>query len=90
MPQIPKDQQTKMTNATTAIDDIFTRSIIGGSKFTVEQAAAEAAKEWERGSGPEIQAWYTEWWNKEKDNVLIWEDFYEIYQQQQADFAKLQ
>ncbi|MEJ8302781.1 hypothetical protein [Saccharibacillus sacchari] len=59
MPQRPKDLQVKMTNVTTAIDDMFTRPIIGGSKFTAELASAEAAKESERGDGPEIQAWYT-------------------------------
>ncbi|MDO3412466.1 extracellular solute-binding protein [Saccharibacillus sp. CPCC 101409] len=88
MPQLPKDLQTKMTNVTTAINDTYTRSIIGGSKFTVDQAAAEAEQQWQQGGGPEIEAWYKDWWSQEKDNVLVWDDFYEIYRQQQADFAK--
>ncbi|MNP70862.1 hypothetical protein D3C76_1671560 [compost metagenome] len=88
MPQLPKELQVKLTNVTTAINDIFTRSIIGGSKYTVEQAATEAQQKWEQGGGPEIEAWYKDWWGKEKDNVLVWDDFYEIYEQQQADFEK--
>lgn len=88
MPQLPKELQVKLTNVTTAINDIFTRSIIGGSKYTVEQAAAEAQQKWEQGGGPEIEAWYKDWWSKEKDNVLVWDDFYEIYEQQQSDFKK--
>ncbi|MEY8743929.1 hypothetical protein AB9M62_31695 [Bacillales bacterium AN1005] len=88
MPQLPKELQVKLNNVTTTINDIYTRSIIGGSKYTVEQAATEAQQKWEQGGGPEIEAWYKDWWSKEKDNVLVWEDFYEIYEQQQADFEK--
>jgi len=35
------------------------------------------------------EAWYQEWWSKEKDNVLTWNGVYEIYQQQQAAKAAL-
>lgn len=84
MPQLPKELQLKFTNVTTAINDIYTRAIIGGDKFTIEQAQADVEKQWADGGGSEIEAWYKEWWSKEKDNVLIWEDFYDIYEQQQA------
>ncbi|MEK5164222.1 extracellular solute-binding protein [Paenibacillus sp. FSL R5-0527] len=86
MPQLPKELQVKFTNVTTAIDDIFTRAIISGSNYTIEQADMDAQKEWEKGGGPEIERWYKEWWSKEKDNVLIWSDFYDIYKQQQAAY----
>lgn len=86
MPQLPKELQLKFTNVTTAIDDIFTRAIISGSSYTIEQADMDAQKEWEKGGGPEIESWYKEWWSKEKDNVLIWSDFYDIYKQQQAAY----
>ncbi|ASA24877.1 extracellular solute-binding protein [Paenibacillus donghaensis] len=86
MPQLPKELQVKFTNVTTAVDDIYTRAIIGGSNYTVEQAVVDAEKQWETGGGPEIVSWYEEWWSKEKDNVLIWSDFYDIYEQQQAAF----
>lgn len=86
MPQLPKELQVKFTNVTTAIDDIFTRAIISGSSYTIEQADMDAQKEWEKGGGPEIERWYKEWWSKEKDNVLIWSDFYDIYKQQQAAY----
>lgn len=86
MPQLPKELQVKYTNVTTAIDDIFTRAIISGSSYTIEQADMDAQKEWEKGGGPEIESWYEEWWSKEKDNVLIWSDFYDIYKQQQAAY----
>lgn len=41
MPQLPKDLQTKMSNLSTQINDLFTKSIIGGSKYTVEQTMTE-------------------------------------------------
>ncbi|MEK4058807.1 MULTISPECIES: extracellular solute-binding protein [Paenibacillus] len=88
MPQLPKGLQVKFNNVTTEVNDIFTRSIISGSKYTVEQAAADAQKKWENGGGKEIEDWYKEWWGKEKDNVLVWSDFYKIYEQQQADYKK--
>ncbi len=88
MPQLPKELQVKFNNVTTAVSDTFTRSIISGSKFTVEQAAAEAQKQWDSGGGKEIEAWYKDWWSKSKEDVLVWSDFYEIYEQQQADFKK--
>lgn len=83
MPQLPKELQVKFSNVQTAVHDIYTRAIIGGSKYTVEQASVDAEKQWETGGGPEIVSWYEEWWSQEKDNVLTWSDFYEIYQQQQ-------
>lgn len=88
MPQLPKELQVKFNNVTPAVSDTFTRSIISGSKFTVEQAAAEAQKQWDSGGGKEIEAWYKDWWSKSKEDVLVWSDFYEIYEQQQADFKK--
>lgn len=87
MPQLPKELQLKFSNVQAAVHDIYTRAIIGGSKYTVEQAALDAEKQWETGGGPEIVSWYEEWWSKEKDNVLIWSDFYEIYQQQQEELT---
>lgn len=86
MPQLPKELQVKFSNVTSAIDDIYTRAIISGSNYPLDQANAEAIKQWETGGGPEIESWYKEWWSKEKDNVLIWSDFYEIYEQQQVAF----
>ncbi|WP_150266067.1 extracellular solute-binding protein [Paenibacillus tepidiphilus] len=84
MPQLPKELQVKFSNVTAAVHDIYTRAIISGSKYSMEQAASDAQKQWETGGGAEIVEWYKEWWSKEKDNVLIWSDFYEIYEQQQA------
>lgn len=86
MPQLPKELQVKFSNVTAAIHDIYTRAIIGGSKYTIEQAALDAQKQWETGGGEEIVSWYKDWWGKEKNNVLTWSDFYEIYEQQQAAF----
>lgn len=86
MPQLPKELQVKYSNVTAAVNDIYTRAIIGGNNYTIEQAAADAEQQWMNGGGPEIISWYEEWWSNEKDNVLIWSDFYEIYEQQQAEF----
>ncbi|PZD95762.1 ABC transporter substrate-binding protein [Paenibacillus sambharensis] len=90
MPQLPKEMQVKMSNLTKAIDDLFTQAIIGGSKYTVEQAMKDAEAKWQSGGGAEIEAWYKDWWSREKDNLLRWDDFYEIYKQQQEEFAKAQ
>ncbi|AIQ46549.1 hypothetical protein R70723_12215 [Paenibacillus sp. FSL R7-0273] len=84
MPQLPKELQVKFSNVTAAVHDIYTRAIISGGKYTVEQASQDAQKQWETGGGAEIVDWYKQWWDKEKDNVLIWSDFYEIFEQQQA------
>lgn len=84
MPQLPKELQVKFSNVTTAVHDLYTRAIISGSKYTVEQAALDAEKQWKTGGGEEILNWYKDWWSKEKDNVLTWKDFYEIFEQQQA------
>lgn len=88
MPQLPKDLQTKMTNISTPINDLFTKSIIAGNKYTVDQAMTEAIDIWEKQGGKEIEAWYLDWWAKEKDNVLVWKDFYEIYEGQQSAFVE--
>ncbi|CAM4163469.1 extracellular solute-binding protein [Paenibacillus alkaliterrae] len=86
MPQLPKDMQVTFTNLATPISDIFSKAIIGGDKYTVDQAMKDAQDKWNNGGGKEIEAWYKEWWSKEKDNVLVWDDFYAIYEQQMAEY----
>ncbi|MNW41267.1 Lipoprotein LipO precursor [compost metagenome] len=88
MPQLPKDLQTKIANLNTPINDLFTKAIIGGNKYTVDQAMTEVLDIWAKQGGKEIEAWYLDWWDKEKGNVLVWKDFYEIYQGQQSAFVK--
>ncbi len=86
MPELPKDLQTKMANLTKPIDDLFIKAIIGGKSYTVDQAYAEAKALWEKQGGKDIEAWYLDWWGKEKNNILVWDDFYKIYESQRAAF----
>ncbi|MNR63649.1 hypothetical protein D3C85_1860290 [compost metagenome] len=75
-----------MANLTKPIDDLFIKAIIGGKSYTVDQAYAEAKALWEKQGGKDIEAWYLDWWGKEKNNILVWDDFYKIYESQRAAF----
>ncbi|MDF2927373.1 MAG: hypothetical protein K0R57_6287 [Paenibacillaceae bacterium] len=86
MPELPKDLQTKMTNLTKPIDDLFIKAIIGGKSYTADQAYTEAKAMWDKQGGKDIEAWYLDWWSKEKSNILVWDDFYKIYESQRAAF----
>jgi putative aldouronate transport system substrate-binding protein len=86
MPELPKDLQTKMANLTKPIDDLFTKAIVGGKSYTVDQAYAESKAMWEKQGGKDVEAWYLDWWSKEKNNILVWNDFYKIYESQRAAF----
>lgn len=86
MPLLPQDLSVKFSNLGTPISDMFTKAIIGGDKYTVDMAFKEAQDKWNKGGGTEIEAWYKDWWSKDKDKVLVWKDFYEIYEQQQAEY----
>lgn len=86
MPLLPQDLSVKNSNITAPIGDMFTKAIIGGSNYTVDMALKEAQDKWDKGGGKDIEAWYQEWWSQNKEKVLVWKDFYEIYEKQQAEF----
>ncbi|OAB76345.1 hypothetical protein [Paenibacillus crassostreae] len=55
-----------------------------GTHYTVEENGQLVVSDQEKYT----KTWYKDWWAKEKDNVLVWSDFYEIYEQQQAAFKQ--
>jgi putative aldouronate transport system substrate-binding protein len=84
MPQMPKDLQITMNETYKTVGDLFQKSLVGGSKYTVEQMLMDAQGVWQNGKGPDAEAWINKWYAEQKDNAFMPEDLYEIVKQQEG------
>lgn len=63
-PSMPDDLNIIQTNIGTQIDDIFTKCILSGNDYTVDQAMADAKKIFDNAGGDQITAYYNDWYSK--------------------------
>ncbi|GBG07119.1 ABC transporter substrate-binding protein [Paenibacillus agaridevorans] len=77
-PTIPKELQLINTNTREQITSMYQQSLIGGSKYTVEQAAADAQAYWEKSGGKQVEDWYTNWYVNHSADAIMTKDLYEI------------
>lgn len=80
MPQMPGDLST--VNANITLDDFYSKAIVSGSSYTVDQAIKDAQAAWEKGGGKQIEDWIKNWYKNEKDNAFLAKDIYEIMQKE--------
>ena len=80
LPQLPANLQILFANLN--MRDFFTRAVVSGSGYTVEQAAKDAKAAWAKGGGNQIDAWYSNWYRNERQNAFLADDIYEIIRQQ--------
>ncbi|WP_026297154.1 extracellular solute-binding protein [Paenibacillus daejeonensis] len=82
MPAMPKDLATSDSNAEKSISDLWMKGVVGGTKYGIDQALAEAQGIWEKSDGAKIEAWYKDWYAENKDNALLAEDIYAMVAEQ--------
>lgn len=73
-PALPADLQIILKNTET-ISDMWRKSIVGGSKYTPEQALADVQDLWKRSGGPKIDQFYSDWISKSPNDVIYNRDF---------------
>ncbi|GMX60986.1 hypothetical protein Elgi_74080 [Paenibacillus elgii] len=74
LPALSSDLLLKKTNGGKAVDDILLKSL-AQSNVTAEQAVASAKDSWKKAGGEEVDAFYNDYYQKNKDKMLSPEDF---------------
>lgn len=74
LPGLPADLQIILKNTET-IGDIWKKSIVGGSKYTTEQALADVQALWKGAGGDKIDQFYEDWFVNKQDSILYISDF---------------
>ncbi|WP_248925053.1 extracellular solute-binding protein [Paenibacillus hamazuiensis] len=82
MPTLPSELVVINTNVDKEIKDIYTKGIIGGAKYTPEQAVADAKAAWERGGGKQIEEFMNTWYKENKDRAFLGKDILELVRSQ--------
>ncbi|MDF2937881.1 MAG: extracellular solute-binding protein [Paenibacillaceae bacterium] len=82
MPTLPSDLVVVNTNVDKEMKDIFAKGIIGGAKYTPEQAVADAKAAWERGGGKQIEEFMNTWYKENKDRAFLGKDILDLVRSQ--------
>jgi putative aldouronate transport system substrate-binding protein len=80
LPQLPED--LAVLNANLVIKDFYNRAVVSGPSYTVEMASRDAKAAWERGGGNQIDAWFAQWYQTNRNSAFLYPDIYEIMKQQ--------
>ncbi len=78
MPSLPKDLQLIVTNTGEQMNSYFQQALVGGNKYTVEQAAKQAQDFWEKAGGKKVDEWMANWYQTNKDTAILTPDLYHI------------
>ncbi|MCU6791803.1 extracellular solute-binding protein [Paenibacillus sp. WQ 127069] len=89
MPQPPKELALIQTNADKAISDIWTKALVSGEKYTIDQALKDAKDAWEKAGGKQVEDWYKNWYINEKDKAVLAKDIIEVAKKQDEQYKKL-
>ncbi|WP_158560899.1 extracellular solute-binding protein [Paenibacillus contaminans] len=76
MPSLPQDLLLVNTNGTKAINDIWSKAIVGGASYTIEKALADAKSAWEKAGGLKVDEFYQKWYADNKANVVHTKEWY--------------
>lgn len=89
MPTLPSDLATIESNQDKALQDIWLKSIVGGSKYTVEKALQDAQKEWNDAGGKQVEEWYKNWYQNDRDNAILADEIIDLAKQTYNDYKKI-
>lgn len=78
MPSLPKDLQLIVTNTNEQLASFYQKALIGGAKYSVEQASKDAQAFWEKAGGKQVEQWYADWYKNSSKNAILAKDMYEI------------
>ena len=78
MPGLPNDLQFIANNTDTPITDLYNRAVVSGASYTAEKATADAKSLWERSGGPQLEKWYADWFQENKDTWVFTQDLYDM------------
>lgn len=77
-PPLSKELSLIDTSVSKLIDDIWSKAVIGGSSYSVDQAVKDAQTTWEKAGGKQLEEFYGNWFAENKDDAILSEDLYDI------------
>jgi putative aldouronate transport system substrate-binding protein len=77
-PAFPKDLVVVNNNATKAVEDIWTKAIVSGNQYSVDQAYKDATNAWNQASGKKVEDWYRQWYQENKDKWVFTPELYKF------------
>lgn len=89
MPTPSKDLNIIETNTDKAIGDIWLKAIVSGEKYSINQALKDAQDAWSKAGGAQVEDWYKNWYETNKDKAFLAKDAIEISKKQYEDYKKM-
>jgi putative aldouronate transport system substrate-binding protein len=84
LPGLPKDLQQIEASTKQALQDLYNKGIIGGDKFTPEQAIKEAQSTWEKAGGKQVDDFFAKWYADNKNTAFLNKDILAVEKKQHA------
>jgi len=78
MPTLPSTLSRIHQELMEQISDIWAKAVVSGPAYTIEEALADAQAVWYRGGGRELEAWYADWYEANKDTAFLAHDIYKF------------
>lgn len=78
LPNLPQDLSQINANANKTIIDMAVKSIVSGKSYTVEQFVQDAKATWEKAGGAKVDAFYSKWYDENKDKAILMKDLYQM------------
>jgi putative aldouronate transport system substrate-binding protein len=82
MPTLPADMQfiskNLLDSASNPIGDLWNKAIVSGASYSSAQAKQDAIKIWEKSDGNKLEAWYQDWYTKNKDTMVTQNDLFSM------------
>ncbi|MCS7461318.1 extracellular solute-binding protein [Paenibacillus doosanensis] len=89
MPTPPKDLNAIETNADKAVGDIWLKATVSGSKYSIEQALKDAQDAWSKAGGAQVEEWYKNWYQTDRNNSILANDIFDIAKKQNEQYKKI-
>lgn len=75
-PVLPKELQMIASTVNSQIDNILMKAIVSGESYSADQAIADAQQAWKQVGGEQIDAWWKDWYNANKETAYLTKDLY--------------
>jgi putative aldouronate transport system substrate-binding protein len=75
-PHWPEQLQIIVKNATKAISDIWSKAVVSGPSYTIDQAFQDAKSAWDNAGGAQLDDYLAGWYAANKEKVVHTKDWY--------------
>ncbi|WP_409341502.1 ABC transporter substrate-binding protein [Paenibacillus sp. MBLB4367] len=82
MPALPKDLQTSFNTVNSDITNIWLKSVLGGDKYSVEQAYKDVTSAWDKAGGKQIDEFMIKWYKESQNTSFTIKDLWDTVAKQ--------